>query len=161
MALAAAGIASGATLAGAVVTSFIERRRDAARRAHQDQVEETKRQHEAAVRFHDERLTAYVEYMSAVSTLIATSSVFLTQRGGESFTDFAVKQDALRPYTRAFTRVSMLGKPELIPKVVQAHACIERLVSDHAPEAMKRTAEDATKAIAAFETAAKKELGIS
>jgi hypothetical protein len=42
MSLGGAGIALVGTLAGAVVTSILENRRDALRRAHADQVEETK-----------------------------------------------------------------------------------------------------------------------
>ena len=160
MTLLGAGIALITALTVAGLSAFFESRRAAARRVHEVHVEETKRQHEAAVRFHDERLNAYVDYMSSVSKLIATASVWL-DRGAESFTDFATKQDVLSPYTRAFMRVSMLAKPELVTKLRKAHSCIERLVSDHAPEVMKRTVEETTNALAAFETAAKKELEIS
>jgi hypothetical protein len=160
VALGAAGIALVATLAGAVVTSILENRRDAARRVHADQAEETKRQHEAAVRFHDERLNAYVEYMSAVSTLFATATVWLDKGANGSFNDYAGQQNTLSPYAKAMTRVTMLAKPELNAKISEVHSYVQRLVSSHPPEAMKQTVGESIKARAAFETAAKKELGI-
>jgi hypothetical protein len=161
MALGAAGIALVATLAGVVVTSILENRRDAVRRVHADRVEETKRQHEAAVRFHDERLNAYVEYMSAVSALFATATVWLGNGANGSFNDYAGQQNKLSPYTKSMTRVTMLAKPELTAKIREVHSYVERLVSNHAPEAMKRIVDESIKARAAFETAAKEELGIS
>jgi hypothetical protein len=161
MALGAAGIALVATLAGAVVTSILEGRRDAARRAHADQVEEAKRQHEAAVRFHDERLNAYIDYMSAVSTLFAAASVWLNDGAEGSFPEWATRQEALAPYTKAMTRVTLLAKPALSAKVYDVHDFAQRLVDNPTPEAMRRIVDDSVKARAAFETAAKAELGIA
>jgi threonine dehydrogenase-like Zn-dependent dehydrogenase len=160
MALGAAGIALSATLAGAVVTSILEGRRDAARRAHADQVEETKRQHEAAVRFHNERLNAHVEYISAVSALFAIASVWIDNGATGSFSIYAGQQNALSRYSKAITRVTMLAKSELIAKINEVHSYVQRLVSNHAPEAMKQIVDESLNARAAFETAAKKELGI-
>ncbi|HEY3654003.1 MAG TPA: hypothetical protein VGL34_03355 [Steroidobacteraceae bacterium] len=160
IALGAAGIALVATLSGAVATSILEGRRDVSRRAHADQVEKTKRQHEAAVRFHDERLNAYVEYISTVTTLFATATVWLVHGAEGSFNNYASQQNSLSPYTKAFTRVTMLAKPELSANVREVHSYVHRLVNDHAPEAMQQIVDESLSARAAFETAAKKELGI-
>jgi hypothetical protein len=160
IALGAAGIALVATLSGAVVTSILEGRKDATRRAHADQVEETKRQHEAAIRFHDERLNAYVEYISATSRLFAIASVWLTNGAKGLFNDYAGEHDTLAPYTTAMTRVTMLAKPEVNTKANEVHSYVERLVSNPAADAIKQTVDESINARAAFESAAKRELGI-
>lgn len=61
MTLVGAGIALVTALTTVALSAMIENRREAARRAHADQVEATRRRHEGEVRFHDERLAAYVE----------------------------------------------------------------------------------------------------
>jgi hypothetical protein len=162
MALMGAAIALVAGLAATALSAFFESRRDAARRTHADHVEETKRQHEAAVRFHDERLNTYVEYMSAVTTLFATATVWLAHGATGSFNTYAGQQNGLSPYTKAFTRVTMLAKPELTDKIREVHSYVHRLVSgDQAPAAMQQTVDESLGARAAFETAAKRELGIT
>ena len=162
MALGGAGIALIATLAGVVVTSILENRRDVLRRAHADQIEETKRQHEAAVRFHDERLSAYIDYIGVITRLFSTASVWVESGAKGSFEDYEGFRNAVSPYPTSMTRVSILAKPELNAKVREVHTWVQKLVTEHlAPDAVWQVINDSTVARAAFETAAKKELGIS
>jgi hypothetical protein len=160
MTLLGAGIALFTALTVAGLSAFFEGRRAASRRAHEVQVEETKRQHEAAVRFHDDRLNAYIEYISATSALFANAGVWLENGAKGSFNDYVGDRNALVPYTKAFTRVSMLAKPELVSKLRDLHAQVNRLTDNLAPDVMRQIVTDSLKARAAFETAAKKEVGI-
>jgi hypothetical protein len=158
MTLLGAAIALVTALATVALSSYFEGRREAARRAHSDQVEATKRAHERDVRFHDERLKAYIEYMSATSTLFAAASYWITGRPTPKLTDFL--SNYLAAYTKSFSRVTMLVKSPLRRHLKVLHDYVELLTRDQSPEVVERVAHEAIGARADFERAAKEELGI-
>jgi hypothetical protein len=104
-ALLGAGIAVFTALTVSTLSAIFEGRRAAARRAHELLVEESKRQHEAAVRFHDERLSAYIDFLSVVSTLFARGTGWVKAGAKEPFTknldlaDVLTRGSLLRPST--------------------------------------------------------------
>ena len=135
---------------GLAISEFFAARREA-----------TKRKHEDAVRFHDERLNAYVAYMAASSSVFAAATVWartgIADVGG--FAQFA--SDRLGPYNAAFWRVSMLVKEPLLEHLKEVHSFVESLTADGVwPVAAGRIAEESLVARKRFSRAAKAELGI-
>jgi hypothetical protein len=55
---------------------------------------------------------------------------------------------------------SRRSRAELNAKMVEVHSYVHRLVNDQAPEAISQAVDECLNARNAFETAAKKELGI-
>jgi hypothetical protein len=148
MALGAAVLAAVMALAGVGLAGLFEARREAARR-----------QHERTVRFHDERLEAYVEYMGATLSLIAAARVWIAAGAVGAFTDSPALD--LSRSAKAFSRVSMLAKPAVYERLGKVHCCIQQLIVEHqSAAAMERIANDTIQELADFETAAKEELGI-
>ncbi|HVH87015.1 MAG TPA: hypothetical protein VM912_09835 [Terriglobales bacterium] len=156
MTLVGAGIALAASLATAALSSFFENRRDAARRAHADQAEATRWQHESAVRFHDERLRAYVEFVGATLHLAASAGVWAGSLRARTFLDSVGSE--LNAYVRSLARVRMLAKPPLMQRLQNVHDLVVKLLDS--PEAESIATELMT-ASGQFEVAAKKELGIN
>ena len=157
-----AGIALVSALAGIAQSAFFESRRASAARAHALVVEESKRAHEAAVRFHDERLKSYIEYMDITSKVFSVATVWLNEGGLGLFSDYASNQhNALAPYAKEFTRVTMLAKPEVAARVMDVHAFVAQLIDEPAPAEMRQIINDSLAARRAFLKAAQQELGIS
>jgi hypothetical protein len=129
--LVGAGIALGASLATALLASFLENRRDAARRKHANEVEETKRRYEAGIRFHDERLVAYVDFVSAVLHLASAATVCAANN--DDLRPFSSFMDAgldLKPYLMAMARVRMLAKAPLIEYAQKVHNLVQQLTTE-------------------------------
>jgi hypothetical protein len=144
-----------------VVTSHLQGRRDRERRADEAKAEESKHKHEASVRFHDERLEVYVEYLGAVTNLYAVARVWISNGSTGSLAHFASGEDALTPYTKAMTRVSLLCKSELLTKQRELHGYVAELLDPQPADALLRLLTKINAARSEFEVEAKKELGIS
>lgn len=81
------------------------------------------------------------------------------QRGGVgAFLDLAPSY--LSSYTQTFSRVSMLVKPSLGENLREVHGYIQRIVELQSPTAAEQLVEKSLDALAAFQRAAKEELGI-
>lgn len=159
--LLGAGIALGSSLITAAVASHFESKRDAARREHADRTEEARRQHEASVRFHDDRLATYVDYTAAALRLAASAQVWEANGCVGPFRHVASAD--LGAYIKANARTRMLAKPALLDTVRQVHNAIERLITPdlHPPGVIEGLSEELIQAARKFETAAKAELGIA
>jgi hypothetical protein len=160
MTLVGAGIALAASLATAALSSFFENRRETARRTHADQAEEARRRQEDAVRFHADRLAAYIDYAGAARYLVAIARVWIEGGSAGAFMNFPTLD--LRPYTKAMTRVRMLAKPSLLEKVRKVDVLAARLGTEYlTQDLVTAAADDLNRAVSAFEAAAQDELGIT
>ncbi len=158
MTLVGASIALIGGLTGVALSSIFEGRREAARMVRARETEASTRQHERDVRFHDERLNAYVEFMGATTTLFAAASIWLQNGAFMTFANSA--GDSLSGYNKCFARVSMLAKPALLRKLREVHDHVEQLVSSFPPNVIEQVVTDSIEVRAAFERVAKDELGI-
>jgi hypothetical protein len=147
MALGAAVIAAVIALAGVGLAGLIENRREAARR-----------QHEKETRFHDERLAAYVEYIGAATSLFSAGTVWV--ESGAAGTLLTSGFVDLSPYTKSFARVSMLAKTPLRARLREVHRYAQRLTEYQPSNIVEQIVRGGIGELAAFEMAAKEELGI-
>ena len=150
MALGAAVIAAVIALAGVGLAALLEKRREAARRQHEDEV-----------RFHEERLSAYVAYMAVTSALFSAAAVWAKKGIMTDGGAMVYASDKLAPYNAAFWRASMLAKEPLRWHLRDVHNFVEQVsIEDLRPGVVGAIAEQSLAARAAFASAAKKELGI-
>lgn len=153
--LGAAVVAPVSALAGVGLAALLESRR-----------ERRKWRHEQAVRFHDERLSAYTEYIGAVTTLFAAASVWANSGVMGSLTSAPSFAATLGPYNRAFGRVKLLAGPGIDRHLSDIHGCVARIVEvDKIPmlggiEAARLICDESIEYRAALERAAQVELGI-
>jgi hypothetical protein len=159
MILVGAGIAVVACLATAALSWFFQSRRDAARRAQAEQLESARRRHEAGLRFGDERLAGYTDFVGAITHLATAASVWLARPTDGRFVEAPGLE--LDPYIKSFARARMLAGAALLEKIERIDVLVQQLIADNgSPRAIERITADLLAATGAFETAAKDELGI-
>src|SRR5579862_4718768 len=96
--LGVAVLSTVSALSGVALSAWLESRR-----------EERRRKYEKSIRFHDERASAYVEYLRAVASLCAAASVWTETEvlGGLIHSPhFAA---TLGPYSEALSRMRLLA----------------------------------------------------
>lgn len=135
-----AGAAS--ALAGVGLAGWLESRRDASRR-----------KYESDVRFHDQRVSAYAAFLTTIRPLLKALDRHSTVESQEASAAYAA-------YKEAFWRVSMLCTARVHDKLSTLHRLIAQLGESQSDLEARRIMDEARAAQAAFEVAAKAELGI-
>lgn len=105
-------------LSGVALSAWLESRR-----------EERRRTYEKSIRFHDERASAYVEYLRAVASLCAAASVWTETEvlGGLIYSPrFAA---TLGPYSEALSRMRLLASRAVLEEAAALHLCVDSLTS--------------------------------
>lgn len=148
MGLIGAGIALIASLATAALSGRLEARRDATRRAH-----------EAEVRFHDVRMTTYVEFVSVLTTIGGAARVWLMNGAhGRFMNTFQFDADK---YVNSLGRARMLAREPLGERIREVENLVHTLLTrSPSPEATE-AAENLSSAVISFEEAAREEMGIT
>jgi hypothetical protein len=137
------------TLGGLWLGSYIQRQRDVEQQKYTDRT-----------RFHDVRLDAYHKYAAATTGIIGGATVWANDHVPVSIATFLSTHDLLTPYNTSLSLARLVASPDVAQKVGAANdCCIEVLeMTVHADMAAAR--QRLIIASAAFETAARNELGI-
>jgi hypothetical protein len=135
------------------------RAQDADRRTHEMAQEEIRRATENRVRFHAERLQAYVAFKAVCSDLLAGAQVW-AQGGGESGTLTQAISIPLSTFSAKFQMASVLASEPARIALYNVHSLAVQLVDDGvAPRDVLAILEGQAAAMSTFETAVRTELG--